>query len=809
MRLALLFSLLILSVGMIGQPNQKKLESSYDLGIGNHFGLRQIESGFNVNSLTLSNYTFGWNNYFTNYKFGGRLEVAFDKMKNNTNSSPFETNYYRATYYLNASLKNIVGWGKSNKPILEKKSFLSAFDIDLAAGIGYSAMTSKGITVSDSPFIKKADDMLNMSFRIAPSLEIADGLKLFASYTRINHSSQSKSFDFTRSIDNTAFKGAFRTLNVGIRYTPSSTRKYSRALKDSQKNLHFITSVDASFGNHFGGSTSETKTKFKSSGINHFNLGAMHKYPNSRLSGRFDLGFDVFTEQNGEPEFKTKYFRTTYQVIADLGALNSEQGETKKFNIALGMGLGFSTMYNAKSKENFYDRFLNGDDMYSLVFSFMPSYKISESLSLVSTLSLVSNSLQTMSWDLKYPQTNSAFNGRLMNLSLGLRYHLGDRRWNDYAEIGNKIKTAVSADVAIGNHFSGRAQSVNQNLNPAVGKHMAVGLEHRYHKPVYFGRFELARDIFEATSEQKVKYFRANYYLMSSVKNQLKQKDTYEEKNEKIDLQFGIGLGASMLKSKVSHDTFVTKGDDMWNLCLRIAPTYKLNDKLSAFMAYTFVSHSLQSMYYNWSQSITKTMFNGHLMNASLGLSYTLKSSKPRAVLRVDPIVENIVLSETKTETVVESTPEPTVEPAPEPVVEPTPEPVVEPTPTPAVEPVKPIVEEKDLTTFGSISDYPVNSSDVPETQKKVLRELAAQLNENKFLSVVLSGHADNSGSPEYNQVLSRKRAASIKAYLITQGVSPERISIEYFGSTKPVSTNETAEGRKKNRRVDIEIMKN
>jgi len=68
---------------------------------------------------------------------------------------------------------------------------------------------------------------------------------------------------------------------------------------------------------------------------------------------------------------------------------------------------------------------------------------------------------------------------------------------------------------------------------------------------------------------------------------------------------------------------------------------------------------------------------------------------------------------------------------------------------------------------------------------------------------------SDISGSPEFNQVLSRKRAASVKAYLISQGVPAERIKIEYFGSTRPIASNDTVEGRKKNRRVDIEIVKN
>jgi outer membrane protein OmpA-like peptidoglycan-associated protein len=57
--------------------------------------------------------------------------------------------------------------------------------------------------------------------------------------------------------------------------------------------------------------------------------------------------------------------------------------------------------------------------------------------------------------------------------------------------------------------------------------------------------------------------------------------------------------------------------------------------------------------------------------------------------------------------------------------------------------------------------------------------------------------------------VLSRKRAASVKAYLISQGVPAARIKIEYYGSSKPIASNETVDGRRKNRRVDLEFIKN
>lgn len=801
-----LFTFLFLSFSLFAfsQRNVKKLESSFDFGFGNHFGLRQIEEGFNVNALTASNVTLGWTNYFTNNKFGGRLELSYDKMVNNSLSNPFQTNYFRSTYYLNASLKNLCGWGSSNK-IADKRTFWQAFDIDLGIGMGYSAMKSSLHPTSDSPFLPKADDMLNISFRFAPSLEISDNVKLFASYTRINHSAQSSTFDFTNPIDNTAFKGAFRTVNLGIRYTPNTERTYDRTLRDSHKKWHFFTSFDASMGNHFAGKTQVESSKFNGGSIGHLNIGANHKFPNSRLYGRFDVGFDAFKEAKNEPTFTSKYFRTTYQVIADMRTLRGMKNEDSKMDLAFGAGIGFATLYNPDNSNRLSDIFLNGDDMYALVFSVNPSYRISKHLSIIANATLTSHSLQSSTWDMQGGQTNSALNGRFMNMSVGLRYRLADRRTNYTTEIVNRIPRVWSVDAAVGSHFAGSPIADKFALKATPGKHFAIGLNHPFINPIYFGRFEFAFDALGPNSSSisfSSNYFRANYFLMTTVQNQLRQSLSSERPARKFDVQFGLGLGASTFKGDAHSDNFITKGDDMLNLAAKVVPTYKVSDKVSVFAAYTFVSHSLQSLSYDMSQSVDKTMFNGRLMNASVGVAVTLRSSRPRPVIAVTPVdtTQKLVVTEPTPEPVIEPTPEPVVEPTPEPVVQPTPEPVVQPTPAPTA-PTRSLVN--------TISDYPINTSEVPESQKQMLQDLAFQLKQNKFITLVLSGHTDVTGSPDFNMVLSRKRAASVKAYLISQGVPAGRIKIEYYGSSKPIASNETVDGRRKNRRVDLEFIKN
>ena len=69
---------------------------------------------------------------------------------------------------------------------------------------------------------------------------------------------------------------------------------------------------------------------------------------------------------------------------------------------------------------------------------------------------------------------------------------------------------------------------------------------------------------------------------------------------------------------------------------------------------------------------------------------------------------------------------------------------------------------------------------------------------------VEISAHADSIGAAKYNQNLSARRARSVAIHLGRRGIDTSRMIITAFGETQPVDTNETIEGRKRNRRVDL-----
>ncbi|MCF8346937.1 MAG: OmpA family protein, partial [Bacteroidales bacterium] len=78
----------------------------------------------------------------------------------------------------------------------------------------------------------------------------------------------------------------------------------------------------------------------------------------------------------------------------------------------------------------------------------------------------------------------------------------------------------------------------------------------------------------------------------------------------------------------------------------------------------------------------------------------------------------------------------------------------------------------------------------------------------NQGVGVEISGHTDNTGTAEYNKELSHKRAQEVVKYLISKGIDQSRLTARGYGDTVPVANNATEEGRAKNRRTELKILK-
>ncbi|EPC00707.1 cell envelope biogenesis protein OmpA [Litchfieldella anticariensis FP35 = DSM 16096] len=98
------------------------------------------------------------------------------------------------------------------------------------------------------------------------------------------------------------------------------------------------------------------------------------------------------------------------------------------------------------------------------------------------------------------------------------------------------------------------------------------------------------------------------------------------------------------------------------------------------------------------------------------------------------------------------------------------------------------------------------DSSELTPSARSALNDVSGVLLEYPETRVNIAGHTDSTGSAEYNQRLSERRAQSVGNYLAQQGVQQYRLSMSGYGFTQPVASNDTEAGRAQNRRVEITL---
>jgi outer membrane protein OmpA-like peptidoglycan-associated protein len=111
--------------------------------------------------------------------------------------------------------------------------------------------------------------------------------------------------------------------------------------------------------------------------------------------------------------------------------------------------------------------------------------------------------------------------------------------------------------------------------------------------------------------------------------------------------------------------------------------------------------------------------------------------------------------------------------------------------------------------TFSSGILFDVDKAYLKDPYKGELSQLAAILNKYEDTNILLAGHTDSTGSDQYNLELSRRRAESVATYLATENVDRARFTTEGYGKSDPIASNDTAEGRAMNRRVEVAIWAN
>ena len=147
--------------------------------------------------------------------------------------------------------------------------------------------------------------------------------------------------------------------------------------------------------------------------------------------------------------------------------------------------------------------------------------------------------------------------------------------------------------------------------------------------------------------------------------------------------------------------------------------------------------------------------------------------------------------------------PPPAPAPAPPPP-EPAPAPPPPPPPPPAAAPVAPVTEK---VTLAADVLFDFDKYDLKPAGAQELDGLVDKLKTVNLEVIIAIGHTDAIGGDAYNQTLSVRRADAVKQYLASKGIEPNRIYTEGKGKSQPVADNKTAEGRGKNRRVELEVV--
>jgi OOP family OmpA-OmpF porin len=127
--------------------------------------------------------------------------------------------------------------------------------------------------------------------------------------------------------------------------------------------------------------------------------------------------------------------------------------------------------------------------------------------------------------------------------------------------------------------------------------------------------------------------------------------------------------------------------------------------------------------------------------------------------------------------------------------------------PAPAPAPAPKPVATTEKVTFAADAFFDFDKYALKPEGKAKLDDLVSKMSGINLEVIIAVGHTDNIGTEAYNQALSVRRADAVKAYLVSKGVEKNRVYTEGKGMKQPIADNKTAEGRAKNRRVEIEVV--
>jgi OmpA-OmpF porin, OOP family len=131
------------------------------------------------------------------------------------------------------------------------------------------------------------------------------------------------------------------------------------------------------------------------------------------------------------------------------------------------------------------------------------------------------------------------------------------------------------------------------------------------------------------------------------------------------------------------------------------------------------------------------------------------------------------------------------------------PQPVAQAAPPPP--PVEAPVAQPRTIELDADANFAFDKADLLPTGKQKLDQFVKESDGVNIGTVVISGHTDSVGAKAYNDRLSLRRAQTVRSYLASKGLHANQFDVEGYGFSKPIAPNSTAEGRARNRRVEVQ----
>ncbi|MGZ5254630.1 MAG: OmpA family protein [Flavitalea sp.] len=313
-------------------------------------------------------------------------------------------------------------------------------------------------------------------------------------------------------------------------------------------------------------------------------------------------------------------------------------------------------------------------------------------------------------------------------------------------------------------------------------------------------------------------YFRQNDTLQSPAPDTSWSRNKFQTNYIDVPLNIAyrmkLGGNSSFMLAAGPYISFYYSGKNLYQT--RLFPSYKYEEKernlevgkevnkvktfdlglnaragfeMGKILLTGFYSRGLTSFY----QAGYDGKFNHEVYGASVGFWINSKKKKHIPVKTIE------VVPEAKIEEEIVAKPAIVVETPRDTITQ-----VIVAAPVEKIEITKEIIKKVDIAArqiyFNTGSDRLATGSFA------ALDEVAQLLKENPGFTLIVEGHTDNIGNDQANKLLSGKRADAVKVYLEGKNIEPSRISAVGYGETKPVKTNDTEEGRKANRRVELKL---